>query len=726
MGFIRAQDLAGVASTLPLARGRGTHADELDAAFDTIVPLLSRPAYAALEAQAYERENPEPRESVVPIAELMSVAMLTTGTWGVYRPRAFDAAKLDLGAPHVSTDQLVARAKERGNPTPIFGKRGTFRDFDPFFARMQQLSAEISRVISIANTGYKRKGSGDGWIIELDRMQKAVQFVLAQQPVIAKGGIGTIFASNGLPFGLKWGIIAAKGNNKLPFAAYSELPMATCPGAGACGVYNLTNDGRLGGYCYSFKAWRYPQAFARQFLNTLASIADREFAIYAMTGPRGLPDSDDEATYNARVDASLKAMTMPGLRLWQQFVKGCIVASLKPSLFKPVGSRPQHVFARLYVDGDMQYEDTIIAWMNVCWNLTSEGSIGEDAQDLRREATKRGVRDFNTHIRFYGYTKCLQQFVNVAKSGYVWPQNYVANVSNNSVYQQDTPPDERLKSNRATAGTYEAQYKSYEITRAMLSLPITRGYFDVINLRTHVKELDAADPKSIKKPSDNILPYDFDENRVADFLKTTKVKNVAEARLVLGLHPDEKFDPRKPKRMSPNVPRERYEQLAVQREALRQYIAKIAQTPLVGSIIRNEVAKDKGYLSEMDYMEAMKSKYDKELERRFAIAKVEAQEAGITRFRKSKWMAGQYTELKVQPPTITQSLSKKAVQDKALSFLIHEALQAVRGSGHGSCPLVCGNCSDKPFGAPNGVHRCASKEAPPRGFAGVHIHIGLH
>ena len=51
--------------------------------------------------------------------------------------------------------------------------------------------------------------------------------------------------------------IFAKGNSKLPFYAFSVLPGVTCPGAGSC-----IN------YCYSYRAWRYPAAFARQVQNT--------------------------------------------------------------------------------------------------------------------------------------------------------------------------------------------------------------------------------------------------------------------------------------------------------------------------------------------------------------------------------------------------------------------------------------------------------------------------
>lgn len=55
-----------------------------------------------------------------------------------------------------------------------------------------------------------------------------------------------------------WTIIKANGNSKLPFYAFSVLPGVTCPGAGDCLEY-----------CYSFKAWRFPDAFFRQAQNTL-------------------------------------------------------------------------------------------------------------------------------------------------------------------------------------------------------------------------------------------------------------------------------------------------------------------------------------------------------------------------------------------------------------------------------------------------------------------------
>lgn len=64
-------------------------------------------------------------------------------------------------------------------------------------------------------------------------------------------------------------IFKEDGNKKLPFVAFSTLPGVTCPGAGEClGDPKEENGGKIG-WCYSFRAWRYPAAFYRQCQNTL-------------------------------------------------------------------------------------------------------------------------------------------------------------------------------------------------------------------------------------------------------------------------------------------------------------------------------------------------------------------------------------------------------------------------------------------------------------------------
>ena len=55
-----------------------------------------------------------------------------------------------------------------------------------------------------------------------------------------------------------YSIFALSGNEKLgkTIVAFSSLPGVTCPGAGDCLIF-----------CYSFRAWRYPAAFARMIQN---------------------------------------------------------------------------------------------------------------------------------------------------------------------------------------------------------------------------------------------------------------------------------------------------------------------------------------------------------------------------------------------------------------------------------------------------------------------------
>ena len=82
--------------------------------------------------------------------------------------------------------------------------------------------------------------------------------------------------------------VFAKGNGKLPFYAFSSLPGIDCPQAGAC-LYGANGD-LMGGFCYSFKGWRYPAAFFRQLVNSirLRTKAGRDEIVAAwMELPRG-------------------------------------------------------------------------------------------------------------------------------------------------------------------------------------------------------------------------------------------------------------------------------------------------------------------------------------------------------------------------------------------------------------------------------------------------------
>jgi len=51
-------------------------------------------------------------------------------------------------------------------------------------------------------------------------------------------------------------LFALGGNSKQPFVSWSTLPGVTCPGAGDCLQF-----------CYSYRAWRFPYAFARMVQN---------------------------------------------------------------------------------------------------------------------------------------------------------------------------------------------------------------------------------------------------------------------------------------------------------------------------------------------------------------------------------------------------------------------------------------------------------------------------
>lgn len=79
----------------------------------------------------------------------------------------------------------------------------------------------------------------------------------------------------------KFSVFALGGNSKLPFVSFSTLPGVTCPGAGDC-----IN------FCYSYRAWRYPAAFARMVQNAYLLrfapnvIADA-FSLIAADRPNG-------------------------------------------------------------------------------------------------------------------------------------------------------------------------------------------------------------------------------------------------------------------------------------------------------------------------------------------------------------------------------------------------------------------------------------------------------
>lgn len=106
--------------------------------------------------------------------------------------------------------------------------------------------------------------------------------------------------------------IFENGNGKLPFYAFSSLAGIDCPQAGAC-LYGANGE-LMGGFCYSFKAWRYPAAFMRQLINSLRlrTKAGRDEIVAA----------------------------------WMELPRGATV--------------------RLYVDGDFASPDILAFWMRLC------------------------------------------------------------------------------------------------------------------------------------------------------------------------------------------------------------------------------------------------------------------------------------------------------------------------------------------------------------------------
>jgi hypothetical protein len=122
------------------------------------------------------------------------------------------------------------------------------------------------------------------------------------------GKIRALLVAGGHPAAARHTIIAV-GNSKLPFLTFSALPGALfCPGAGDC-----LN------WCYSFRAHRYPAAWARHAGNTIL-----------------LNSAEGRAAIAADLDrAAAKAMRKSGL--------------------------PTVTF-RLYVDGDFRTTDEVLYW----------------------------------------------------------------------------------------------------------------------------------------------------------------------------------------------------------------------------------------------------------------------------------------------------------------------------------------------------------------------------
>jgi hypothetical protein len=86
--------------------------------------------------------------------------------------------------------------------------------------------------------------------------------------------------------------IFVKGNSKLPFYAFSNLPLVNCPGKGSCAKW-----------CYSLKAWRTPGGLFRQIQNT---ILVRERSKLLSDAFKAIPNNSDVRLY---VDGDIDSLS---------------------------------------------------------------------------------------------------------------------------------------------------------------------------------------------------------------------------------------------------------------------------------------------------------------------------------------------------------------------------------------------------------------------------------
>ena len=136
---------------------------------------------------------------------------------------------------------------------------------------------KIDRKIAFKIARYSTKGQYD----------KIVD-ILEQLPNTDKVGTWGFYAQKFIPFLKDTSTpapftIFAKGNSKLPFYSFSNLPVVNCPGAGECAKW-----------CYSLKAWRYPAAFFRQVQNT---ILVKELSPQIVRAWKSLPENRDVRLY---------------------------------------------------------------------------------------------------------------------------------------------------------------------------------------------------------------------------------------------------------------------------------------------------------------------------------------------------------------------------------------------------------------------------------------------
>jgi len=139
----------------------------------------------------------------------------------------------------------------------------------------------LQKVIAFLKLDTGKKNS---WGYHLERLSRFV--------------LGGIDKNEKAPFA----VIKKNGNKKLPFFAFSSLPIIDCPGAGACKTF-----------CYSFKAWRYPAAYCRQLQNSYLIRHNFEYIVKAF---KALPQN---AKFRLYVDGDFDSLHT--LRAWMDLIK---------------------------------------------------------------------------------------------------------------------------------------------------------------------------------------------------------------------------------------------------------------------------------------------------------------------------------------------------------------------------------------------------------------------
>jgi len=533
---------------MPVADGPGDHSDEASSAWRVIRPLVA-PATASAIARidGFARSNPPDDEEgegdeTIGFAVLMPIARMVSGQWGPPKARGEKGADGKTAGRRLA-DRVgdVSKVGNRrrlplANPDDKAVSPGDWIN-EGFWQRAAELREMLLGYEQTARGIYARKGVTDpqdqGWGNALRQCRGDVEWVLdpahraaanaGKLRVVERDASGAVRRVMGIDGSAdpapvtasigpvpekerkKWGILAAKGNMKLPFVAYSTLPMTSCPGAGGCAV-GLDEKGKKYGYCYSFTAWRYPDSFARQFRNAWAEFVDRELAIMAGAG-NSYSQVEKPAQWGARIEAAMQGRAV---RSWSTFIGQAVAGKLAAAIKE---NRP--AFLRLYVDGDINSEDNVLEWMEMVAGL----------QASRREADPaRGVFA-HPGIQVYGYSKCWTEFLALDQRSWSWPSwvqattsdprygggkfpwpvNYTVNLSSDSTWNNETEGDDTL---------------TRRITVAMGDLPISRGYFKGINLESSLAALNAQfDPatgtlRTFKVPPAEETPFPFNAKRM--------------------------------------------------------------------------------------------------------------------------------------------------------------------------------------------------------------------